>query len=285
MKHEQTGDLHIGNGSEPQMTVKRANYELRAGIFDASANREFLLNTPNPFGIGQEALPSTGNLSTFGIMGEITRTFETTAGSGYLQATRDGEPITLTLAQPWVQKLIEGFGPKRTQYVDFIEKTCFFSDDEDRQRNKDRAYSTLWDATCCAGEFVSGDVKALLEDHRSYFQWLLGDGVPVRFLGHPSFMACEDGSEATMHDRDFDVGVTWNTVKPFRFDEGTPFLSLNVLSWEDPKSRFKVYIDGQFNVTYSFTFEETNISSSLTNQVPKGLALAVASFMERFPRP
>jgi hypothetical protein len=228
--------------------------------------------------------PSTGNIATMAMMSEVSRTFETTAGM--IQTSDGNDPVVFTLSHSWAEQLLKGEGPKRAQYADFVEKKCFFSRDEDRYRHREWDLARLEDATNCEGDFEDGDVSKILEPRRAYLQWLLNGGMPLRFLGHHSYRTDEDGADQAIHQYNHRITVCWQTSRPYRFDTSHHLVPVNVFCWDMPAERFRVYIDNHFNVTYSFTFEERNMSACfLPGRRPKELGEALDRFAALHPMP
>lgn len=218
--------------------------------------------------------PSTGNLTTMDL---IARTMETTTLV---------EPLSLRLSNQHAEHLLTGDGPKAKEYEKFADKTLFFSDDEDRHRTHKRQLSLLDEAVWCHNDFMEGDVYRLVGQYAGYLDWLLGgEQIPARFLRDPSYSHGDNGEGSSITEKSLNITVTWFTKSPIRYAPDT-FMETAVLCWESAKERIKVYIDAQLNVTYSFTFEEVNISAhELPGRVPRALAEALSFMTMSHPSP
>jgi len=194
-----------------------------------------------------------------------------------------GQPLLVTLGYPHIETLINGWGPKRVQYADFNEKQAFFSDDEDRWKTRDRNHRKLYEAACCEFDFEEGDVAELLEPHRAYFAWLLGDEIPVCFVQGRAFLAAEDGTDASVDFYGRPWRLTWQSATAIRYDQPSS-VKKSIWAWRHSSERFWVYVDQNLNVTYSLEFEQANVQSQyLANRRPKGLADGLGRFMSFFP--
>lgn len=282
------------------MTRERAREMAAAGLTPTTdpEYQRWVDTTPNPFGTNEVTisgelgnrhprLPSSGNISGMKYLADSGRTFETT---GYIQPAEPlvarnaaGERITLTLNHPWVEKLIEGDGPKSQRYQEWIDMELFFSEDENRYKSHGHKQYQLEQATWCRNDLVPGDLGAFLATHVDYLQWLLSDDAAQQFE-HYSTYHVDPETGAQVRDAELRACVHWNSKTAVRFINES-FTQTSVFSWESPNGRFKLYIDAQMHAIYSFTFEQVNVGAGLIHgRIPGGFMDDFLAFKMRFVR-